>query len=124
MTNKIVVLVTCGNFTEANRIARDLVEARIAACVNLLESPIRSIYRWKSEVESASEYLLLIKSTQAEFRRIRKRVQEIHSYDVPEVIALPVVRGSRAYLAWISANVGAAASGRRSEKRAETRRAR
>jgi len=105
MTDKIVILVTCKSVVEGKQIARALVEERLAACVNILEAPVRSIYRWKGEIESAAEYLLLIKSAMPLFRRVRRRVQELHSYEAPEIIALPIVKGSRAYLAWLRANL-------------------
>ena len=117
MADKIVVLVTCGSFSEGRKIARELVEARLAACVNLLESPVRSLYRWKGEMESSSEYLLLIKSRMGLFRSIRKKVQDLHSYEVPEIIALPILQGSRAYLSWIKANTRSVAKSAKTRAR-------
>ena len=107
MTDKIVVLVTCGSAKEAQRIARALVEARLAACGNILEAPVRSIYRWKGKIESAREYLLIIKTSRRRFAALRNTVKELHSYDVPEIIALPVAAGSTAYLNWIATSVAA-----------------
>ena len=101
MTNKVVVLVTCANAAEARRIARRLVEARLAACVNIVDAPVRSIYRWKGKVESAREHLLVIKSSQRRLRALQRAVMRLHSYDVPEVIALPIAAGSGAYLKWL-----------------------
>ena len=101
MTDKVVVLVTCANTREAKRIARSLVNARLAACVNVLSSPVESIYRWKGKVERAREVLLLIKSSKSRLSALRAAVQRMHSYDVPEFIALPIVAGSPAYLRWI-----------------------
>lgn len=101
MTDKIVVLVTCGSTREARRIARTLVEARLAACGNVLEAPVRSIYRWKGRVETAREFLLVIKTTRRRFAALEKTVKRLHSYDVPEIIALPVASGSSDYFAWI-----------------------
>jgi periplasmic divalent cation tolerance protein len=101
MTDKIVVLVTCGSFREARTIARELVERRLAACGNVVEAPVRSIYRWKGKVESAKEFLLILKSSRQRFAAVEAAVQKLHSYDVPEIIALPVSTGSRAYLGWI-----------------------
>ena len=101
MTNKVVVLVTCGGRAESNRIARALVEKRLAACVNILESRVRSTYRWKGKVESAAEFLLLIKSSRKLLPALRAEVERLHSYDVPEVVALPIVGGSRKYLDWL-----------------------
>jgi periplasmic divalent cation tolerance protein len=91
MTGKIVVLVTCSSPSEARKIARAVVEQRLAACANIVTAPVRSIYRWKGKVESAKEFLLII-----------KKVKRLHSYDVPEIIALPIAAGSANYLNWIS----------------------
>ena len=105
MTDKIVVLVTCGNAREAQRIAWSLVEQRLAACVNILEVPVRSIYRWKRKVESAKESLLIIKSSRKRFRALEAAIKKLHSYDLPEIIALPVTSGSSDYLAWLGESV-------------------
>lgn len=101
MTDKLVVLVTCGSLTEARRIARAVVDARLAACVNIFPGAVRSIYRWKGKVESARERLLFIKTSRKRLAKLRKLVEQLHSYDVPEFIALPIAGGSPAYLAWI-----------------------
>ena len=100
MTDKIVVLSTCASPEEAERIARALVEKRLAACVNVLPGN-RSVYRWKGAVEDASEVLLVIKSSRALFAQLRGELEKLHSYEVPEVIALPVVDGSERYLGWM-----------------------
>jgi periplasmic divalent cation tolerance protein len=105
MTDKIVVLVTCGSAKEAQRIARALVEQRLAACGNMLEGPVRSIYRWKGKVQSANEYLLVIKTSRKRFAAVRDAVKGLHSYDVPEIIALPIAEGSPDYLKWIAESV-------------------
>jgi len=102
LTDKIVVLVTCGSAKEARRIARALVERRLAACGNILEAPVRSIYRWKGKVETAREYLLLIKTSRGRLAALQDEVKRLHSYDVPEIIALPIAKGSPEYLKWIS----------------------
>ena len=102
MTDKLVVLVTCGSAAEARRIARALVEARLAACVNVVKAPVRSVYRWKGKVESATERLLVIKTSRGRFDALRKEVERLHRYDVPEIIALPIAGGSSAYLKWLS----------------------
>lgn len=104
MTDKIVVLSTCGSEEEADRIARLLVERRLAACVNVLPN-IRSVYRWKGAVESAAESLLLIKSNRAQFDALRAALEGAHSYELPEALALSVVDGSPAYLEWLDANL-------------------
>lgn len=105
MTDKIMVLVTCGSKREAQRIARALVAARLAACVNVARAPVESVYRWKDKVETASEFLLMIKSSRKRFAALEAEVRRLHSYDVPEIIALPIDRGSRPYLAWIDQSV-------------------
>jgi periplasmic divalent cation tolerance protein len=96
-----VVLVTCETLVEAKRIARAAVEAKLAACVNVVLSPVESIYRWKGKVEVSREYLLVMKSTARRLRKLERLVRSRHSYDVPEFLVLPVVSGSREYLAWL-----------------------
>jgi periplasmic divalent cation tolerance protein len=105
MTDKIVVLVTCGSSKEARKIARALVERRLAACVNILPGRVQSVYPWKGKVESAKEILLVVKTTRGRFAALQRTVCELHSYDVPEIIALPIVDGSRDYLGWIADSV-------------------
>jgi uncharacterized protein involved in tolerance to divalent cations len=101
LTDKCLVLVTCGSAAEARRIARAVVEERLAACVNILSGAVGSVYRWKGRVESARESLLLIKTSRKRLARLRAAVTRLHSYDVPEFIAVPILAGSRAYLAWL-----------------------
>lgn len=98
----VVVLVTCGSRAEAQQIARETVSRRLAACANLLEIPLRSVYRWKGKVEKAGEFLLLIKTTARRLPALQAEVERMHSYDVPEFIALPIVAGSPKYLAWLA----------------------
>jgi periplasmic divalent cation tolerance protein len=105
MKGKLVVLVTCANRREAGRIARALVEEKLAACVNVVDGPVLSIYRWKGRVERAREILLIIKTTAAAFSRLEPRVKELHSYDTPEIIGLPILAGSRGYLDWVGGSV-------------------
>jgi periplasmic divalent cation tolerance protein len=100
MTDKILVLSTCASRTEATRIARGLVETRLAACVNIL-GQVSSVYRWKDAIEDAEEFLLIIKSSRARFPQLKSELERMHSYEVPEVLALPIVDGSEAYLAWL-----------------------
>jgi periplasmic divalent cation tolerance protein len=102
VTDKIVVLVTCGSPAEARRIARALVKARLAACVNIVAAPVSSVYRWKGKVESAKEHLLIIKSSRKRLAALEHEVRHLHSYRVPEVIALPIAAGSRDYLNWLA----------------------
>ncbi len=101
MTDKFVVFVTCSTAAEARRIARAVVDARLAACVNIFPGAVQSIYRWRGKVESARERLLLIKTSRKRLAKLRVVVERLHSYDVPEFIALPIAAGSPAYLAWI-----------------------
>lgn len=100
MTDKIVVLNTCSTREEAERIARRLVELRLAACVNLIGG-VRSVYHWQGKVDESEEVLLVIKSNRGLFPQLREALAREHSYEVPEVVALPVVDGSEAYLAWL-----------------------
>jgi periplasmic divalent cation tolerance protein len=99
MTDKIVVLSTCQP-DDAERIARHLVERQVAACVNIIENA-RSIYRWKDEVADDREALLVIKSRRDLFPVLHAELRKVHNYDVPELIALPVVEGAAPYLAWL-----------------------
>ena len=105
MTDKIVVLVMCGSIREARRIGRALVDQRLVACANILEVPVRSIYRWKGKVESAREILAVLKTSRKRFTAVEREVRRLHSYDVPEIIALPILGGSEGYLRWISESV-------------------
>ena len=101
MTDKIVVLSTCASAEEAQRVARALVEKRLAACVNVIPG-VRSVYRWKDAIEDEEEVLLLIKTSRALLEELREEIERLHSYEVPEVIALSVVDGSERYLAWMN----------------------
>jgi len=96
----VVVLVTAGSADEAVGIGRALVADRLAACVNVVPS-VRSIYRWQGAVEEADEHLLLAKARAADVPAIEARVRQLHSYELPEILALPVTGGSTAYLAWL-----------------------
>lgn len=100
MTDKIVVLSTCGSEEEALRVARELVEARLAACVNVAPG-VRSVYRWQGKVEEGNEWLLVIKSRRGLLQKLQAQLQRAHSYEVPEVVALTIVDGSPAYLRWL-----------------------
>ena len=100
MTDKILVLVTCGNAKEAEEIARGVVEKRLAACVNVLPS-LTSWYWWESKLTQDQELLLIIKSSRKVFGELEKEILRLHSYAVPEIVALPIVEGSVNYLNWI-----------------------
>jgi periplasmic divalent cation tolerance protein len=104
MTDKIVVFSTCGSQEEAERLARMLLDQHLAACVNVI-SPVRSFYRWKGAIESTSEWLLAIKTSRERFDRVRATLESAHSYELPEVLALPVVDGSPNYLAWMESEL-------------------
>ena len=103
MSNPIVVFVTCGSEEEGLKIANALVEEHLAACANLI-SPIRSIYRWEGKIWDEKEWLLIIKTQKDRFWELEKKVKSLHSYSVPEIISLPIVEGSSAYLDWIRDN--------------------
>ncbi len=105
MTNKIVVLVMCGSAKEARKIARAMVEQRMAACANIVTAPVQSVYRWKGKIESAKEFLLIIKTTQSRFAKLEAAIKRLHSYDVPEIVALPIAAGATDYLNWVSISV-------------------
>lgn len=96
-----VVLVTCASRREARRIARSVVALRLAACVNVVDAPVRSLYRWKGKMEESREILLVMKSSRARLPALEAEVKRLHSYEVPEFIALPIVAGSEKYLAWV-----------------------
>jgi len=104
MVEFIVVLVTVGSVAEGERLSRALVEERLAACVNRIPA-VQSVYRWQGKVEQSAEELLVIKTRADLFAALEKRVRELHSYSVPEVIALPIVSGSENYLRWLGEQV-------------------
>ena len=105
MTDKQVVLTTCCSAEEARRIAQELVASRLAACVNIVPG-IESVYRWEGEVESSAEWLLVIKTTTHAFAALRDAIGKMHSYDVPECLAIAVDEGGAGYLEWIGEAVG------------------
>ena len=96
-----VVLVMCGTLRETRRIARRVISKRLAACVNIILSPAESFYTWKGKLEKAREYLLVMKTTAKRVVELEKEVKRLHSYDVPEFIALPITEGSAEYLSWL-----------------------
>lgn len=102
--DRFVVLVTAPEGAPAETLARALVAEGLAACVNRVPG-IRSTYRWQGQVHDDEETLLVIKTTAAAYPALERRVRELHPYDVPEVIALPIVRGSEPYLSWLDASV-------------------
>lgn len=104
MTDKIIVLSTCASAEEADRIAHQLLEKRLAACVNILTGA-RSLYRWQGAIEEAAECLLLIKSRQGLWEDLRAEIERLHSYEVPEILLLAIEDGSPAYLDWLAAQL-------------------
>lgn len=103
--NARAVLVTCPSLALARKIARAVVQKRLAACVNVVRSPIESFYTWKGKLESAREHLLIIKTTAKRLSQLEGEVKRLHSYDVPEFIVLSIVGGSSDYLSWVIESV-------------------
>lgn len=100
-----VALVTCGTLEESRQIARAMVEKQLAACVNIVTHAVESFYMWDGKLENASEYLLVIKTTEERVEELKKEVLEMHSYDTPEFVVLPIVTGSEEYLKWVEESV-------------------
>ena len=100
MQEFIIVYVTAGSPAEGDRLARALVDERLAACVNRIAT-VQSVYRWEGKLEQSEEQLLIIKTQRRLFAALEKRVRELHSYSVPEVVALPIIEGSQDYLRWL-----------------------
>jgi len=105
MTDKRIVLSTTGSLEEARKIAHSLVEKRLAACVNIVPG-VESVYRWEGKIETASEWLLLIKTTAAAIANLRDALTDLHTYDVPECVVLAIEDGAENYLEWIANSVG------------------
>ena len=104
MPMHVIVYVTASNPAEAGEIAKALLKERLAACANVVES-VKSMYWWKGNLEHDDESLIIMKTTERKFDELASRVKELHSYENPEIIALPILKGSRDYLAWIDAEV-------------------
>lgn len=104
MSEYIQVFTTVENKRDAEKIARVLVEKRLAACVQIV-GPVASTYRWKGKIETAEEWLCIIKSRQTLYADLEKAIKEVHPYETPEIIALPVVAGSKDYLEWLSSEL-------------------
>ena len=104
MTDKIVVLTTCAAEADAERMARALVDGRLAACVSVVPG-VRSFYHWKGATESTQEFLLIVKTSRDLFGALRAEMERIHPYEVPELLALPVVAGAENYLSWLQSNL-------------------
>jgi len=103
--DEIVVFITASNEDEAAKIAKALVESRLAGCVNIIKN-IRSIYRWQGKIEDEPEVLMIAKTQKSLFNDLSKKVKELHSYTVPEIIAMPIVEGSEDYLKWLKEVTG------------------
>ena len=101
MSNYIVIYITTSSVTEAKKIGRVLVEEKLAACSNII-SPIRSIYSWQGKICDDKEALMILKTKKKLFKQIVARVEKLHSYDVPEIIAMPIIEGSDKYLSWLN----------------------
>jgi periplasmic divalent cation tolerance protein len=101
MSNYIVIYITTSSATEAKKIGRVLVEEKLAACSNII-SPIRSIYSWQGKICDDKEALMILKTKKKLFKQIVARVEKLHSYDVPEIIAMPIIEGSDKYLSWLN----------------------
>ena len=101
MPDYIVIYITTGSVNEAKKIGRVLIEEKLAACSNII-SPIRSIYRWQGKICDDKEALMVLKTRKKHFEQIVKRVETLHSYDVPEIIAIPIIEGSSKYMSWLN----------------------
>ena len=100
MKKYIVIFVTCASGEEALSISKKLLSERLIACANIIEG-VSSIFRWKGKVEKATESLVVIKTAKKNFTSVKRRIRELHSYEVPEIIALPIMAGEADYLKWI-----------------------
>jgi len=103
-SDAIVVFMTASNGEEATRLADLLIGAHLAACVQILPE-IESVYRWQGQIERQSEVLLIAKTTTAKFAELEREVRALHSYETPEIVAVPIVAGSNPYLDWLNASV-------------------
>ncbi len=108
MTDNVVIMVTASSRRECRKIARRLVDEKLAACVNITQ-PIQSVYRWEGKVEQSKEFLMFIKTRRELFPQVRTEISLVHSYHTPEIICLPIIEGSPNYLQWISESVRPAA---------------
>ena len=106
MTDKRIVITALGTEAEATDMAWELCERKLAACVNIIPN-ITSIYHWKGEIQSSKEWMLVIKTSAALFENVREAIRELHPYEIPECIELPIERGSTTYLNWIGESVEA-----------------
>jgi len=100
MAHYLVVIVTTSTKKEATKIIQSLLKERLIACANII-GPISSLFWWKDKIDEATEFLILMKSHSKLFDKLSKKVKEIHSYEVPEILALPILKGSSSYLNWL-----------------------
>jgi periplasmic divalent cation tolerance protein len=105
MSDYIQVVTTAGTRDDAQRIARALVEERLAACVQIV-GPVGSTYRWKGQIETGEEWQCWAKTRQSLYERVEQAIRRLHPYEVPEILALPILAGSAGYLAWLDEEVG------------------
>lgn len=99
-TGFIVVFITAPSYKEAKRIADAIVSGRLAACANIIRG-VKSIFKWQGKTETANEALLIVKTKKSKFDKLKRQVKKLHSYKVPEIIALPIISGNAEYLSWI-----------------------
>lgn len=104
MTDKVIVLTTCATQADAARLARALVERRLAACVNIVPN-ISSVYRWQGAIEESTEWLLVIKTAAALLENLKNELPQMHPYEVPELVALNILDGSESYLNWLASEL-------------------
>lgn len=104
MSSYVVVFMMVPDEKEATKIVRDLLKERLIACANIV-GPVSSLFWWKGGIDKASEFLVIMKSRKNLFKKLSERVKELHSYEVPEVIALPVIEGLPSYLNWLGASL-------------------
>ena len=114
MTDKVIVLSTCGNVTEAEKLARHLIDHRLAACVNVVPG-LLSYYRWQGQVENDAELLLLIKTARGLVGEVQSVLRELHSYELPEMVVVPIVDGSPDYLDWLEGELVQGEEGEKQE---------
>ena len=100
-----IVLVTCGSMAEARKIAKSVVEERLAACVNIVSTPVESVYQWNGRVEKASERLLIIKTGGKRLKKLEQEVLRLHSYETPEFLVIQIAGGSKEYLRWLATSL-------------------
>lgn len=104
MTDKVVIMVTASSRRECRKIARRLIEEKLAACVNISQ-PVQSVYRWEGKIEQSKEFLMFIKTNRDLFPQIKAEIDLVHSYHTPEIICLPIIDGSPNYLQWVGDSV-------------------